>query len=72
MRRVILQKFVTLDRHRPAAGAKDGVDFVPASTVGDQSLLDRQIDFLDSIDAMLLGRVTYEMFAGYWPQRDVG
>jgi dihydrofolate reductase len=62
---VILQEFVTIDGL--AAGAKDSVDFVPASTAGDRSFGDRQMDFLDSIDAMLLGRVTYEMFAGYWP-----
>jgi dihydrofolate reductase len=25
------------------------------------------LDMLNSIDAILLGRVTYELFAGYWP-----
>jgi dihydrofolate reductase len=44
------------------------VDFVPASTTGDRSFGRRQLDFMDSIDTILLGRVTYEMFAGYWPK----
>jgi dihydrofolate reductase len=65
MRKVILQEFVTLNGL--AAGPNDSVDFIPASTDGDQSLGQRQIDFIDSIDAILLGRVTYKMFAEYWP-----
>jgi dihydrofolate reductase len=65
MRRVILQEFVTLDGL--AAGPNGSVDFVPASTQGDQSFGERQLRFMDSVDAILLGRVTYEMFAGYWP-----
>jgi dihydrofolate reductase len=65
MRKVILQEFVTLDGL--AAGPNDSVDFIPASNAGDQSFAKNQMAFIDSIDAMLLGRVTYEMFAGYWP-----
>jgi dihydrofolate reductase len=65
MRKVILQEFVSLDGL--AAGPNDSVDFIPASTAGDQSFARSQMAFIDSIDAMLLGRVTYEMFAGYWP-----
>jgi dihydrofolate reductase len=65
MRKVILQEFVTLDGL--AAGRNDSVDFVPASTQGDQSFGQRQLAFMDSIDLILLGRVTYSMFAGYWP-----
>ena len=65
MRRVILQEFVSANGL--AAGPNDKVDFVPEATQGDRSLDDRQLAFMDSIDTMLLGRVTYEMFAGYWP-----
>ena len=65
MKKVILQEFVSVDGH--AAGAGDGVDFIPASTQDDDRFGQRQMEFLDSVDTILLGRVTYEMFAGYWP-----
>ena len=66
MRHVILQEFVTLDGL--AAGTKGNVDFVPASTRGDQTFGREQVALMESIDTILLGRVTYQMFAGYWPQ----
>ena len=65
MRKVILQEFLSLDGL--ASGPNGSVDFVPASNSGDKGFGERQIAFMDSIDAILLGRVTYEMFAGYWP-----
>jgi dihydrofolate reductase len=65
MRRVIVQEFVSVDGL--ASGPDDSVDFVPGATQGDQSFGDRQLSFIDSIDTMLLGRRTYEMFASYWP-----
>ena len=65
MRKLILQEFVTLDAL--AAGPNDNVDFVPASTRGDQSFGREQLAMFDSIDTIVLGRVTYQMFAGYWP-----
>ena len=65
MKKVILQEFVSVDGL--AAGPNDSVDFVPASNQGDQGFGQRQMEFLDSIDTILLGRVTYEMFAGHWP-----
>ena len=65
MRKVILQEFVSIDGL--AADAKGSVDFVPAANEGDRSFGDRQMEFIDSVDTMLLGRRTYEMFAGYWP-----
>jgi dihydrofolate reductase len=70
MRKVILQEFVTLNGL--AAGPNDSVDFVPASTAGDQSLGQRQLGFIDSIHTILLGRVTYTMFAEYWPKVTTG
>jgi dihydrofolate reductase len=66
MRNAILQEFVSVDGL--AAGPNDSVNFVPASTQGDQSFGRRQLEFMDSIDTILLGRVTYTMFAGHWPK----
>ena len=66
MRNVILQEFVTLDSF--AADSNNGVDYIPAATQGDQSFGRHQLGFMDSIDTILLGRVTYKMFAEYWPE----
>ena len=65
MRNLILQEFLSVDGM--AAGKDGNTDFIPASTRGDQSFGRRQEAFLDSIDTMLLGRNTYEMFSSYWP-----
>ena len=70
MRRVILQEFVSVDGL--AAGPGGDVGFVPAANQGDRSFGDRQMDFIDSVDTMLLGRVTYEMFAQHWPRATSG
>jgi dihydrofolate reductase len=66
MRNLILQEFVSVDGM--AAGRDGSTDFIPASSRGDQSLERRQESFLDSIDTILLGRKTYEMFVEYWPK----
>ena len=65
MRNVILQEFVSLDGL--AADQNSSVDFIPGATAGDQSFGQRQMNFIASLDAILLGRVTYQMFAGFWP-----
>jgi dihydrofolate reductase len=65
MRKVIVQEFVSLDGM--AAGENNSVDFVPAATHGDESFGARQLSFMDSVDTILLGRKTYELFASYWP-----
>jgi hypothetical protein len=54
-----------------AAGPNDSVDFIPASNAGDQSF-GQKLRFMDSIDTILLGRVTYRMFCGVLAERDVG
>ena len=66
MRKLILQEFVTVNGL--AAGPGDSTDFVSAAVAGDKSFGRRQLAFIDSIDTMLLGRVTYEMFSQYWPK----
>jgi dihydrofolate reductase len=70
MRKVILQEFVTLDGL--AAGPDGAVDFIPASTRGDKSFGQEQSALLDTVDTMLLGRVTYLMFSSYWPSPTEG
>jgi dihydrofolate reductase len=66
MRNVILQEFVSVDGM--AAGANDSTEFIQAGMSGDQSFGRRQTSFLDSIDTILLGRKTYELFVDYWPK----
>jgi dihydrofolate reductase len=65
MRKVILQEFVSADSL--VAGPNDSVDFIPASTQGDATFGREQLALMDTIDTLLLGRVTYGMFAGFWP-----
>ena len=65
MSRLIVQEFVTIDGL--AAGPEGEVDFIPAATQGDSGVAENQMQFIDTIDTIVLGRGTYEMFAGYWP-----
>src|SRR5262245_24552240 len=64
-RKLIVQEFVSVDGL--AAGPNDDVRFVPASMQGDQRFGQEQVSFVNECDTMVLGRVTYEMFKGYWP-----
>lgn len=70
MRHVVVQEFVTLNGL--AAGADGNLDFIAASTQGDQAFGRAQLAFIDTIDTILLGRVTYGMLAGYWPHVTAG
>ena len=70
MRRLILQEFVSLDGL--ANGPNESVDFVPRATKGDHRFGLEQMKLLESIDTILLGSVTYRMFAGYWPNVTAG
>ena len=65
MRKLVLQEFVSLDGL--ATGPNNSVDFIPASTQGDLTFGREQLDLMSRIDTMLLGRMTYQMFSGFWP-----
>jgi dihydrofolate reductase len=65
MRKVILQEIVSLDGY--AAGPNGDVNFIPASTRGDQRWGAEQTALFDTVDTLLLGRVTYEFFSQFWP-----
>ena len=70
MRKLIVSEFVTLDGVMEAPGGEEGhphsgwvFDFV--SPEQEQYKLDEVME----AEALLLGRVTYEGFAGAWPER---
>jgi dihydrofolate reductase len=65
MRRLVVQEFVSVDGF--AAGPGGDIGFIPEATEGDDGVAENQMRFVDTVDTIVLGRVTYEMFAGYWP-----
>jgi dihydrofolate reductase len=71
MRELIVTEFVTLDGVMEAPGGEPGhphsgwvMDFM-----GDEQL-EHKLEELLEADAHLVGRITYESFAGSWPDRD--
>lgn len=69
MRKVIVQEFVTLDNF--GADINGEYPFMPGDYNehgADTSMEQHQSQFVDSIDTMLLGRKTYQLFAEYWPE----
>jgi dihydrofolate reductase len=71
MRRVVVQQFVTLDGY--AAGPSGELDFVTetgaAADPTSGPFVEAQLAFIESLDTILLGAVTYRMFAAYWPEQ---
>jgi dihydrofolate reductase len=63
MRRIISTTWVTLDGF--IAGPNGEMDWV--GELYDEAMGKYESDLVDSADTLLLGRVTYESFAGSWP-----
>jgi dihydrofolate reductase len=75
MRKIIVTEFITLDGVVEAPGGNE----TPHPHGGWQLGYEApeagryKVDELASVDTLLLGRTTYELFAGYWPtQTDEG
>src|SRR5262245_20466271 len=64
MRKLILEEWLSLDGF--AVDAHGKLDFFPPSETDKYSDKD-QLKFLDTVDTILLGRKTYELFVGFWP-----
>ncbi len=61
MRKIILQMMVSLDGY--FEGPNREIDWHNV----DEEFNDLAISFLDTLDTLLFGRVTYELMASYWP-----
>ena len=64
MRRLILEEWLSLDGY--AVDGEGTLDFFPSSE-SDQFSDRDQLQFLESVDTILLGRRTYELFVDFWP-----
>lgn len=64
MRKVILQEFVTIDGF--AAGPNDELDF-SYPTANDDAVNQDSLRFINTIDTILMGEVTYQGFVTFWP-----
>jgi dihydrofolate reductase len=67
MGRLIIQQFTTMDGY--AAEPDGGLRFMDQIR-GWTSIMDANARLLEGCSAILLGRVTYSMFAAYWPGAD--
>ncbi len=64
MRKLILEEWISLDGY--AADKNGQLDFFPSTEANKFSDQD-QLKFLESVDTILLGRVTYNLFVDFWP-----
>jgi dihydrofolate reductase len=68
MRKLIVQQWITADNI--AAEEDGGLSFVTTSSfaeAGDEDLAATSLEFIDTVDTMILGANTYAMAKGYWP-----
>jgi dihydrofolate reductase len=66
MRKLILEEWMSLDGH--VTDKNDQLDFFTNLTPEQNKYSDAdQLKFLETIDTILLGRKTYELFVDFWP-----
>ena len=69
MGKIAIEQIITVDGY--AAEADGGLRFFEAADFGDSSRTDsEQMQWLNGVDAILLGANTYRMFSGFWPSAD--
>jgi len=65
MRKLIVEEWISLDGFAEDANGK--LDYFP-TTKENRYADEQQLKFLDTVDTILLGRKTYELFVDYWPK----
>lgn len=66
MRKLIIEEWISLDGY--ISDKDGGLDFFTNLTSEQNKYSDAdQLKFIDSIDTILLGRKTYELFVKFWP-----
>jgi dihydrofolate reductase len=66
MRRIIVEEWMSLDGY--VSDKNNQLDFFTSITPEQNTYSDRdQLAFLETVDIILLGRITYELFAEFWP-----
>jgi len=66
MRKLILEEWMSLDGH--VTDKQGQLDFFTHLTPAQNTYSDAdQLKFMETIDTILLGRVTYELFVDFWP-----
>lgn len=66
MRKLILEEWISLDGY--ATDKNGGLDFFTQLTPEQNIYSDQdQLRFLQTVDVILLGRKTYELFVEFWP-----
>ena len=66
MRKLILEEWVSLDGY--VADRNGQLDFFTHLTPEQNTYSDKdQLKFLDTVDTIVLGRKTYELFVDFWP-----
>ncbi len=67
-RKLVVQQFVTADNIvANPDGSMDFVDAQPFAKSNDEAFKAEAMAFMDTVDTMILGANTYNMFVGYWP-----
>ncbi len=69
MRKVIVSMFVTLDGF--IAGPNGELDWMPGNAKPNKEVDTHIYRFLDTVDTVLLGHTTYELFVGFWPSATI-
>ncbi len=68
MRKLIVEEWISLDGYVSDKASK--LDFF-AKYVRESYMSEDRLEFLNSFDAIVFGRETYNLFAGLWPDRPI-